>query len=644
MSKLTKSPPEKAEFYIVPNKTMMYFEIPFLQEGGTGMFAFSDESATLPWNHSVNQQPAQFQPRDDWSHWDSTHPLRIDTKCTNKKLKKLIKPVRPNKQFSLSSNGKVGIKSWIDHCISLWDLFKNLQARRSPPGPGLSSLLIILSHGITQYLETAPSEINIFDTEIYNNPEHGKEGSLELLLENAERVDCKTMMGYASKDEWKKATYNKRMYAGMIRFPKHWAAFVWDRKLGHLLVYDTLEEGRTKRLKAAGLAWREHLALAGLPYNFGLFALPVTAAPGMWESGYLGVFLLFLNLRSMVGVGHSYISTAFSGKTAKVDSAYRIGLTAFEQKHADWILDPWVEQPLRAAQELGVDRMMDFLGTVVFDELGVRDRRYTCDGILRSLAGTGMSIFYSPNLDERGAGGELYNNLGGLQMVTWPDLDVVRRTSGHCIFPAPVAFEEKTMQQRPASFVPLPWWMVEKYKDRGWEANDDKMVPKRMRTPSVEMDLDDLPQAVPTGENFSQELSVQCPATSNYVNLGNNTESGEMSIDLSEEKPLPQCEELQVTTYPSPPVTKLQEASVSFTPTEPDGNASTMQKRPTDGKVDTNMSSVGPSLTSPVGALKRGWDHLENRPLVNEREKRVRSIRLKLNSRGLVQQLLGRDN
>ncbi|KAH7155372.1 hypothetical protein B0J13DRAFT_545419 [Dactylonectria estremocensis] len=584
------------------------------------MFAFSNESAALPWNYSVSRQPAQFQPRDDWSHWDSSRPLRIDTKCKSKAFKELIDPVRPSKQFSLSSDGKVGNKSWVQHCSNLWDLFKNLQAHRSPPGPGLSSLLIILSHGITEYLETAPSEINIFDTEVYNNPEHGTDGSLELILENAERVDCKTMMGYTSKEEWKNATYNKRTYAGMVRFPKHWVAYAWDRKFGHLLVYDTQEEGRTKRLKAVGLAWREHLALAGLPYNFGLFALPVTAAPGEWESGYLGVFLLFLNLRSMVGVGHSYISTTFSGKTAKVDNAYRNGLTAFEQKHADWLLDPWVEQPLRAAQELGVDRMMDFLGTVIFNELGVRDRAHISGGFIRSLAGTGISMFYSPKLDARCVGDEPYNNLGGLQMVSWPDLDVVRRTSGHCIFPAPGVFQEKIRQQQPARFVPLPWSLVEKYMERGWEVNGS-LVPERMRTPSLEMDLGVLHLAVPTIQVCRQDLSVKSHAASDSVDLSGPAEPGKS------EELLPRLEELKSSTCTGLSVTKPQDALVPCQSGEIDGTVSTAQKGPTDGVMGTVVSSIEQPLASATAAVKRGPDHLDQEPPGSEDEAEYSLVR-----------------
>ncbi|KAL6788941.1 hypothetical protein GGI42DRAFT_367566 [Trichoderma sp. SZMC 28013] len=101
---------------------------------------------------------------------------------------------------------------------------------------------------------------------------------------------------------FKQHTSGKRLYANFVYSDNHWAAIIWDKRLGQLYYFDAWKELRLERARAAVDMWQHFLSEAGYPGSFDFCIVPCTAQPGNSECGYLALFWLMATLRGLVGI------------------------------------------------------------------------------------------------------------------------------------------------------------------------------------------------------------------------------------------------------------------------------------------------------------------------------------------------------
>lgn len=81
----------------------------------------------------------------------------------------------------------------------------------------------------------------------------------------------------------------------------HLGATIFDRRVGHLYIFDTRLASRKLRVAMVIMMWSRLLREVGLPYNFVYHVLGVTEQPNEWSCGYLSAYWIVRTLRGLVG-------------------------------------------------------------------------------------------------------------------------------------------------------------------------------------------------------------------------------------------------------------------------------------------------------------------------------------------------------
>lgn len=333
-------PQDDDNIFFFPEDGSDFFSGRVHQEGGKADFYHESESnLQKPLEALLGDQPAQFQPRTNWSHWVSDNPIRFHIGQVEDKFRAKVANVSPQPDFG-SLPLVFGRRSWEQHCWDLWGTFKNLGGNKEASDRNLEPLLAILTYGMQDVVTVFPKPITIHDDKVFENPRLHEEGYDPFLAEGVDRVHCSTN-AYSSPDDMKLALFNKRFLIGTFNFNNlHWTSFVWDRKPGHLLIYDTDSAKRMVQTKSAVLAWRETLAHHWLPYDFSFFSFPAAGQLGDWECGYLCVYLLFLQLRGLTGLSMDQLAVNSPPQAISIDGAE---VPAPSEppclRFRDWILD-----------------------------------------------------------------------------------------------------------------------------------------------------------------------------------------------------------------------------------------------------------------------------------------------------------------
>ncbi|KAH8658944.1 hypothetical protein BGZ61DRAFT_567540 [Ilyonectria robusta] len=336
-----RSPPQDDNnIFFLPEEGSDFFSGHVHQEGGESDFYHESETnLQKPLEELLGDQPAQFQPRTNWSHWISDNPTRFHVSQAEDKFLTEVSKVPPQHDFGNLPQA-FGRRSWEQHCWDLWGTFKKLRGNTKASDRDLEPLMAILTYGMQDVVVVAPKPITIHDGKVFKNPPLHAAGSDPFLAEGVDRVHCSTT-AYGSPDDMKLALFNKRFLIGTFNFNNyHWTSFVWDRTPGHLLIYDTDSANRGGHTRSAILAWRETLAHYGLPYNFSFFSFPAAGQLGDWECGYLGVYLLFLQLRGLTGLNFDQLTADNSPQAITIDGAKTTAaLKPPALRFRDWILD-----------------------------------------------------------------------------------------------------------------------------------------------------------------------------------------------------------------------------------------------------------------------------------------------------------------
>ncbi|KAF4467521.1 hypothetical protein FALBO_5604 [Fusarium albosuccineum] len=368
---------------IIPNDSRRYFrKIPGMiyfagrlpSEAGDGNFIDPHELTQQQSLAEVyGQQPAYFEPRTDWQHLDSTNftPYRdYDDKDTICKTAQSV-PNRtwPNERQLKSATVSI---TWDTHCHDLLQLHAQMSRRTLIDDTNLSALLRMLPYGIESIVEVASRPLTI------GKPAHASHSPLPAtpLPNSYDRVRCHVGMGYSNARSWRNNVQGKRFFAGLVYHftAAHWTSFLWDRFQGQLLIYDTLNSVETvqERLRSTLLAWREFLALAGLPYNFDFFLLPLTPQNRGLECGYLCVRALFNAVRGLVGLTHSQLGAVISPQCPDIGLSVYHPQRPFDILHRDWPLTPGVV-PGNNAYDLADRQIRALFSVAVMEEIGIRD-------------------------------------------------------------------------------------------------------------------------------------------------------------------------------------------------------------------------------------------------------------------------------
>ncbi|KAJ3532710.1 hypothetical protein NM208_g8319 [Fusarium decemcellulare] len=366
--------PNNSKRYFKKIPGMIYFDGRLQSEAGDANFIDPHELTQQQSLAEVyGQQPAYFEPRTDWQHLDSTNftPYRdYDQKNTICKAAQSVpKRTWPNERQLKSSPGLV---TWDTHCHDLFQLYVQMSRRDLIEDAGLLALLRILPYGIESIVEVASQpliigkHVDVPDSPLPPSP----------LPNSYDRVICDVGMGYPNTRSWRNNVQGKRFFAGLVYHytSVHWTSFLWDRFRGQLMLYDTLNNVDTlqERLRSTLLAWREFLALAGLPYDFDYFLLPLTPQSRGLECGYLCIRALFNAVRGLVGLTHSQLGAVISPKRPDIGLSVYPPKQPFDILHRDWPLTPGLV-PDTDAYDLADRQIRALFSVAVMEEIGIRD-------------------------------------------------------------------------------------------------------------------------------------------------------------------------------------------------------------------------------------------------------------------------------
>ncbi|MCW5952249.1 MAG: hypothetical protein KIT69_08330, partial [Propionibacteriaceae bacterium] len=387
-------------------------------EGGPKPFCVESENLG---DRDFHQQPCQFQPRLDWSHEEIRY---LDESLSPDQVTAALGSVAPMPTWFTQEERptlrKLGIKSWEYHCQSLWEGALRLRRGAWASSEFLESLLVILHYGHEDVIAPTNYFLVLDDKmALFRNPKHDVAGSCLQLPEGASRARIHYSFSSGSSKDWRLEMYTRRFFVGMINFhDRHWVSFIWDRLIGQLYVYDTDKKNRTTRLKAIVCAWREVLAKAGMPFDFDFVAYPVTAQPGDYECGYLSMYLLFANLRGLVGQSYEQLVAVQAPKTMRLDNENLYAPSTFGLPYRDWTFDPrnLTDQEISDSW----DFVQDFFMTLICNELGVAGRSLLSHGHEFSLCTN--PTFRWERLEEDPTIDHLrrFTEFGGYQFLVWP--------------------------------------------------------------------------------------------------------------------------------------------------------------------------------------------------------------------------------
>ncbi|KAH7139817.1 hypothetical protein B0J13DRAFT_638823 [Dactylonectria estremocensis] len=484
------------------------------QPGGKGYFTSPRETTgTASIKDLFLTQPAQFQPRTDWSHWPHSGPpesrpvLSIRDEQDIVTLKLSLSKAVPSPAFR--DGAVVGDVTWLDHRVRLWNIIKSIEVKQPFGKMDPISLLCLIRSGMESQvgIMLEPLFLQSLAIDTTRNPMPGEIGFNPNYLGGADMVanplaTTDTIFGYDSSYSWKREMFNRRFFIGFVTFESFesrssdkcriWSSIIWDRVRAHLYVYNAFSFNNPMREEVViriGLAFRQVLAKNGLPFNFDVFAPPVMQL-GMgehWASGVVASNLLLINLRGLVGVKFEGLVACQSGRTLVVDNRKLTPDAGFDLRHRDWDTEPWKFPEGRVPVEL--NKACNVLSVIIMDEFGIKDLlfdqgRTAPDRV--SLTDRSPDMTYLPQSCSmlRSNTGEVYTNLGGPQYVVFDSRKVYPSRAMRFVHPpitSPARISPSLPHTRsnvnfPYTLIPLPMRTMWLYMKQGWMPIRDELV------------------------------------------------------------------------------------------------------------------------------------------------------------------------
>ncbi|EEU39616.1 uncharacterized protein NECHADRAFT_101017 [Fusarium vanettenii 77-13-4] len=411
--------------------------------GGQGSFLEKDETIadTIPELYD-NEQPPFFQPREEWDHWD---PATFEYPCTTDDRQLINRKLgKTELQRSYFENPTFDI-SWADHVESLWCLHQDLACDdKMLLNISIGGVLRMLANGLEKVVTVTRCEIEIPGKESKCNSHWNT--PTPYLPDHYDRIKAYFDMGFYGPRRWRESLIGKRFFAGFVRhrYNSHFTTFIWDRKKADLYHFDTLPDDQMIRAKNVSLAWREHLAVAGQPYDFNFHAIPLTPQRGAWECGLLSSFCLFQTLRGLVGLSADALAQLCPPTTLEIDGEENEPVGSFDLLVRDWMLDSWtrVGKSKDIAYDDNVEVIKGIFQTMIIDEIGIQDGYYlhrTGRGPFAKHQSTyADEVKYKPSFpDELRATEWLYTDMGGYMPAEPESIGTVSNWTIDRLIPAP---------------------------------------------------------------------------------------------------------------------------------------------------------------------------------------------------------------
>ncbi|KAJ4154500.1 hypothetical protein NW754_001307 [Fusarium falciforme] len=527
--------PKDHNRYMAPGR-MAYYAVHVRNVGGAGSFCGDGIGLpdTIPEAYK-RVQPAFFQPRQEWDHWD---PDTFEYPAMEDSREEIKRKLGNDDQKPAYFDDHLINLTWADHAYQSWVLFKELcKDKVMLPNDGFSCILRMLRKGLEHTLVTARLEIDIEKDEIgvnkYSVPPS------PFLPDDYERVWSFHNMGFVNAQHWRSAMMGKRFYAGFARhgYCSHYTAFIWDAKRGHFYHFDSYARDQMERAKIMSLVWREHLAWAGLPFDYKFYAIPMTPQRGAWECGILCFFSLFTTLRGLVGIDSSTLGEMYTPETFEIDGEEIDADEPFDLLIRDWVQDPWETQPDgRIYYTKNTDRIRALFQCMIFDDLGIKDGQYLRDSQLRTPPLAHLLAYQAIEADVAPEIEDLYTDWGGFMPAYWRSTGLMRGWTLNRLFRRPsyhlgergefpTGYGPELIPDLRRSIQKLPGSLIRWYAERGLTVIDG--IPIESRTDVV---VPDDPVASQKGKGKKEKTpapndQMQEPETpsTKLANLGLDT-------------------------------------------------------------------------------------------------------------------------
>ncbi|KAF7556826.1 hypothetical protein G7Z17_g1102 [Cylindrodendrum hubeiense] len=454
-------PPEYHTGRFLAEKETPFFVFTVPQKGGSQPFTHPLETtARASLRDAFPSQPAQFQPRTDWSHWPQAGPGLLSLNDSKAQVREKLSRSAATPSEPFQNGGKVGSRNWLDHQVNLWQHLQAIQRQtqeaktsfnglvKAPADIDVTPFLSLIQAGLESQVGIMLQPICVTGQKPFKNPPPRELNHREFIPEGAQLMNGDFHMGFDTAIAWKEEMFNRRFFIGYVKFDIHWVSIIWDRHCGHLYVYDTdgrynsRSVDRETRIHHVALAFRQVLAWGGMPFDFDVFAPPFTLQDSNWESGYLSTTNLLVSIRGLVGLSYAALRTATGSKVLVVDRKKRAPASGFELRHRDWKAEPWLPDKTDYVRELNQANLV--LQVIIMDELGIQDLKFENgkgDVVqLTDMAGSDMTYLPQTSTTLESEAGNIYTNFGGAQYVIFNSRKVVPgRTYGRVIpMPKPI--------------------------------------------------------------------------------------------------------------------------------------------------------------------------------------------------------------
>ncbi|KAH6974117.1 hypothetical protein BKA56DRAFT_675577 [Ilyonectria sp. MPI-CAGE-AT-0026] len=436
-------PPCHPCLFIAPPqpKQMLFYTFSIVQEGGSQPFTHpSETTGRASIQDAFPHQPAQFQPRTDWSHWPHAGPGLLSVNDSEEETSAKIARSAASPPAAFENGAKVGHRDWHKQQVDLWHLFQAIQGQKPPQRTDLVPFLSLIQSGLESQVGIMRKHICLTDDALLTNPAPGERGHCSSFPAGTHMVNGDFTMGFSSLIAFKEEMFNRRFFIGFYDMvDTTCGSIIWDRPCGHLYIYDT--DGRAhgtnreSRLRLVTIAFRQILTWSGMPFNFEVCSPPLTPEPERWNtgfnwtamSGYLATTMLLFGIRELFGISYSTLPRSNKHSSLEIDGKGGPSTLSFELRHRDWHVQPWrngTEDLLKA-----IRRNSLMLQAIIMDQLGIKDLKFldTTGTVVKltDLADGEMAYFpQSPTTIESSVG-DIYTNFGGAQYVTFGSTKVV---------------------------------------------------------------------------------------------------------------------------------------------------------------------------------------------------------------------------
>ncbi|KAH7129276.1 hypothetical protein EDB81DRAFT_889039 [Dactylonectria macrodidyma] len=493
------------------------------QIGGKGSFTHPRETTGRASIKSLfPRQPAQFQPRTNWSHWPDDGPSRLSIWDRDIIVDQKLRISKTAPSLAFRDRPVVEGQNWLNHQAKLWSIFAAIEKKKSFSVADPSPLLILIRSGLESQVGIMIKPLFLESTwrQTTRNPSHTQLGHNPMYHAGAELLvnpisDPHNIFGFENATAWKKEMFNRRFFIGFVAneygTPSTllgdyynigrqtlWSSIIWDRHRAHLYIYNAYSSGyrRDDLIIRIGLAFRQVLATNGMPFDFDVFAPPVTQldTKDLWATGVVATNLLLINLRGLVSVKSEGLVRTQVPRILEVDGQTRIPKHHFTLRHRDWDTEPWDVGEDRVSAELV--KACDVIRVMIMDELGIKDLtfdqgQYSPDLVSLTDRSTNMTYLPQSSTSLRTNTHDVYTNLGGPQYVVFDSRRVQPSRAMRLVHPPatlPTEYRPSLPHRRPPinfprTLVPVPLNVALLYLRQGLLLCHDEvlMLPRGVR-------------------------------------------------------------------------------------------------------------------------------------------------------------------